>query len=492
MPNFAKRFLIVAAALAAAFAVILLCINLYLQSEGVQKRILSAAEQALGAPITLKTTYFTPWGGIVLSGVTVPSPDGRKHNLLEMSSLRLNVALFPLLQGRVVIKVVTLKDPILIVRRQKEGKWVALVPPAPQPEIPIPLDQAPAVEPSTSSAPEGTATTSETTTPAPAARPRAMKVEVKRIRIHGAMAAIMDDMGRTLLRVENANFEADVFPDNTSSGTLLIRELEIGTALRIRKLGGPFTWDGKTISMPEITGLLAGGPITGNYTMHLSGQPTFVLNAEVTDAKLSKLAEDATAEAGKTDGTMKGNIHLSGNPTRADSLTGTANIDLIQARLEPVDFIVKVGELFGIDELQLLKLSEATSQFVIADEQVIVETIRLKSENLILEGQGRADFDGDLKLKSRLLINKKIQKQLGGSLGKNFQPSEDKAYKQLPFNVTGTVSNPKTDLLDRVIGIDLGEDVGGLLKNILRQIPQQDRSKKKKAQPEETPAQPAN
>jgi len=475
VPQIAKRFLIIAAALVVAFAVILLCINLYLQSEAVQKRILNAAEQALGAPITLKTTYYTPWGGIVLSGVAVPSPDGKKHNLLEISSLRLNVALFPLLQGRVIIKVVTLKDPVLIIRQRKEGTWVALVPPAPSPEIPIPLDKS-------------TEPTSATESPSPR---RSVKVEVKRIRIHGANAAIVDQMGRTQLRIENANLEADVFPDFTTSGTILIREVEVGTSLRIRKLGSPFTWDGKTLSMPEITGILAGGAITGDYKLEAGEEPSFTLNANVVDAKLSKLAEDAAADAGKTAGTMKGHIHLTGNPINAASLSGTASVDLIEARLQPVDFIVKLGELFGIDELQLLQLSEATSKFVIADEKVIVENIRLQSENLILEGKGRAKFDGGLDLKSRLLINKKIQKQLGSGLGKNFESSEDSAYKQLPFKVTGTVANPKTDLLDKVIGIDLGEDVGGLLQNILRQIPTSEKPKKKKPSQEPSPT-PAN
>ena len=42
----------------------------------------------------------------------------------------------------------------------------------------------------------------------------------------------------------------------------------------------------------------------------------------------------------------------------------------------------------------------------------------------------------------------------------------------MPFSITGTVSRPKTDLLDKLTGFRIGEDVGGLLKNLFRAPPQ--------------------
>jgi hypothetical protein len=42
----------------------------------------------------------------------------------------------------------------------------------------------------------------------------------------------------------------------------------------------------------------------------------------------------------------------------------------------------------------------------------------------------------------------------------------------MPFSVTGTVSHPKTDLLDKLTGFRIGQDVGGLLKNLFKAAPE--------------------
>jgi ribosomal 50S subunit-associated protein YjgA (DUF615 family) len=54
----------------------------------------------------------------------------------------------------------------------------------------------------------------------------------------------------------------------------------------------------------------------------------------------------------------------------------------------------------------------------------------------------------------------------------------------MPFSITGTITRPKSDLLDKLVGVRLGDDVGGLLKNLLR-MPKKE---KKKNKPAATPA----
>ena len=50
----------------------------------------------------------------------------------------------------------------------------------------------------------------------------------------------------------------------------------------------------------------------------------------------------------------------------------------------------------------------------------------------------------------------------------------------MPFSITGTVSRPKTDLLDKLTGFHIGEDVGGLLKNLFRALPQKPKEETQK------------
>jgi hypothetical protein len=80
---------------------------------------------------------------------------------------------------------------------------------------------------------------------------------------------------------------------------------------------------------------------------------------------------------------------------------------------------------------------------------------------------------------AKLLVNLKLQHQLRGLLGESLVDSEDPEYRQIPFSVTGRIDNPKTDLLDKLIGAKVGHDVGGLLVNILRSsVPQKSEDKK--------------
>jgi hypothetical protein len=46
----------------------------------------------------------------------------------------------------------------------------------------------------------------------------------------------------------------------------------------------------------------------------------------------------------------------------------------------------------------------------------------------------------------------------------------------MPFSITGSLARPKSDLLDKMVGLRIGQDVGGLLKNLLR-TPQKPKNK---------------
>jgi hypothetical protein len=88
-----------------------------------------------------------------------------------------------------------------------------------------------------------------------------------------------------------------------------------------------------------------------------------------------------------------------------------------------------------------------------------------------------------LNIDAQLLFNSKLQNQLRGVLGKNLVDSEDPNYRQIPFTVTGRIDNPKTDLLDKLIGAKVGQDVGGMLMNILRSSAPQKTEEKKEEKP---------
>mgnify|MGYP005846839247 CR=1 FL=1 len=450
MPKFAKLIFKICGAVVLIGAAGLLLANLYLQSEGVQTRIREAAAKALGAPMVIQGTSFTPWSGLVLHGISVADPGRADRNLLEAKSLNLHIAALPLLSGRLVISQVTLSNPTVIARQTKDRQWAVLVPPPPQADIPVTVPN--------------TATTDVEKTRSG----RTMKVTVERIRVHGLTAVFVDAKGRTIFRAENGRGEAVLGEGGGSSGSFLIPRMEIARGLKPKDFGGPFTWDGRVLEMPGLGGTLAGGTITGKYRLDVGEVSAFSLEMGVAEARLKKIVGDMGGNSENAAGLVNASIKLSGDPGDAGSIVGEAVVDMVGARFTPVDFIAQLGQLLGVEELQVLNLSEATSRFLIREGRVDVETVRLQSENLILAGTGTAGFDGEIDIDGRLMMNRKLQKQLGALIGKNFKDSDNPEYKQVAFEVTNTIADPRTDLLDKLIGIRVGDDVGGLLRNLFR------------------------
>jgi AsmA-like C-terminal region len=461
VPTIAKRFLIIAAGVLAAAAIVLLCINLYLQSSGVQQRIREAAVRSLGSEVKIQSTVYTPWSGLVIRGISVPDPTNADLNIVEVAALRIRFALMPLLSRRFVVTECTLFGPKLVVRQLENGDWL----------IPFPAPRAQALE-----VPQEPALAT--------GRGLSFKAELERFRLRGGNVVFFNAKNRAIITLDRVDISGQIAPDRSAAGIFEIGKADLFTSLKPRKIGGGFAWNGKALDLPDIQGSLAGGKLTGKYRVESNEQPSFALALQLDGVLLRKLAEEAQVEPGKTEGTLQGSLSLGGDPRNSNSIAGEGHFELISAKLRPVEFLVKLGELLQIDELQLLKLSDAKVDLTVRDERVQVEDITLRSDNLILRGQGPIRFNGKMNLDARLLFNLKLQNQLKGVLAKNLAESEDPEYRQIPFTVTGRIDNPKTDLLDKLIGVNVGQDVGGILRNILRSsAPQKSESKSEKDPP---------
>ena len=442
---FAKRFLFIAAGIIVLAALVLLCINLYLQSDGVQQRIRDSAERALGGEVKIRSSMYLPWSGFVIRGITVPDPTNANINFAEAEALRIRFALRPLTEGRFVITECTVFQPKLVVRQLENGEWV----------IPLGRERIEVTE-----VPKEAPTTSR--------KGVSFRTELQNVRLRGGSIVFLNAKNRAIVSLDKTDISAKIAPDRSAAGTFEIGRSDFFGSLKPRKIGGPFTWDGNNLDFPEIQGSLAGGKLTGKYHMQTREQPSFTLALQLSGVLLRKLAEDAQVEPGKTEGFLQGSLDMNGDPRDSASLNGVGHFELVSAQLKPVEFLVKLGELLQIDELQLLKLSDARINATIQDERVHIDDVTLKSDNLILQGTGPVRFNGKMNLDASLMVNRKLQQQLKGVLSKNFVDSEDPEYRELPFTVTGRVDNPKTDLLDKLVGAKVGQDVGGMLMNILR------------------------
>jgi len=465
--KFAKPILITAGILLFVYVLAVLGLNIYLQSQGLQARICSAASVAVGKPVSIQGAHYTPWSGFTVNGIMVPQLQATgAPPEFEAESINFRFAFFQLLRGKLMVKEVLVNSPVLLsisVPRENLAGRVEAPPGAATPAAPT----APAA-PSRGGV--------EITVPQPRQDhpPAAPLMEVRRVKIKNGRSQVFDSKGGCLFDLNGIEAAVDVMPDGKLAGKFLVGETSVGTSIHPRGISGTFSFLKGRLEIPDIRGTWADGQITG--TFELDPALGFSTTASVDGVLVKKLADDAGISADGARGSLFARGSLRGLPGAPESYSGKVDANLQEARLQPLDFIRQIGDLMNIQELQMLELKTAEGRFVIRDQQVVVEKLILESANLFLEGTGPVGFDGKMKLRSRLHLNEKLRRDLGGLLSDNFEDSDRAGYRFVPFSVTGSVSRPKTDLLDKLTGFRIGQDIGGLLKNLF-QIPVQEKGK---------------
>ena len=108
----------------AIFLISLLGANLYVQSQATQELIQQELSQRLKMPLQVQRISVTPWGGLKLSGITIPqSNDVHAPPFLQARHFQLRVQLRSIFWRPLVIKEVALIAPAVIWPQNESGEW---------------------------------------------------------------------------------------------------------------------------------------------------------------------------------------------------------------------------------------------------------------------------------------------------------------------------------------------------------------------------------
>src|SRR3954452_17321639 len=103
---------------------ILLSVNMYVQSRGTQARIQQELSQRLGATLRIQRISVTPWWGLKLTGITIPQTQpGVSPDFLTAKTFRLRIRFSSLFGGHLVIKEISLVNPEVVWAQNVDGKW---------------------------------------------------------------------------------------------------------------------------------------------------------------------------------------------------------------------------------------------------------------------------------------------------------------------------------------------------------------------------------
>ena len=462
MRTIAKPILTIGAILIAVVLTLCLLLNAFLALPATHDKIRNEIGSAVGLPVSVGSLIGLPYplGAIRAGNIKAGNPGGITS--LSAVSITINPDLLELLQGRLVASGITIKSPALRIPSVPEPRTLPVglerglsgsTPPTPSATVISESAQKPQLS--------STSVTSGSTAP---------HLPLRKIRITGGDFSYIDPKGRPILTLKGVSLEGAL--TNTKEthwkGSLNAGAAAIGTAVVVRNLKASLTApeDLSALELSPFAASFGGGTLSGKIALtSLQGIPSYSLSVQLADARLGKLLADAYAGSSTAEGTITGELLMSGSVGNGSTMNGNGNLVCKEVVIEPVSFLKQIGQILNVDELKLLRLAEGKCLFRVDQGRFVVDDLLLRSENLVLAATGPAgpvDSSGELNLDSRLLFNEKLAGRLRGLLGNKLTPAPEQGYSQISFRVTGPALNPKTDLLERLTGIRIGGDLSGI------------------------------
>jgi len=445
--------------------------SIVLQSQSGKKCLEKALSGICNLPVSVRSSYALPPNTIRLSGVTAGLPG--EPPLFTGDSILLKPELMALLRGQFLIASITLNKPSLQLRSHAMGVMKSAKNPT-QPSAGLATTQPNQIDsPIPSSTTTFNSSSSSLNTPLSGSVPirdRSLKLpsSLKKLTISDGKFSLLDAQGMPLLGVEGIELHT-MIPGETVQGIIKASRVIYENRFIFHNLSSPFSFSAPrdSLSLDPLETIFGGGKLVGKALFDFtSSSPDYSLSLKLTGATLGDLLAGVSMDGANTEGSVSGSLDLSGLMGQGASMSGKGNLACTGAIIQPLGFLRQIGQLLQVEELQLLKIAEGKCLFRIDDGRIVIDDLMLRSENLILSARGPLLPSGELDLDSRLLFNEKLTGRLKGLLGPQLSPAAETGYSQLAFHVSGTAMNPKTDLLERITGLRIGGDLGGLLQGL--------------------------
>ena len=445
---------------------ILLGVNLYVQSRGTQARIQQELSQRLGTTLRIQRISVTPWWGLKLTGITIPqSQPGVSPDFLTAKTFRLRIRFSSLFSGHLVIKEVSLVNPEIFWAQNADGKWrVPSMPVAPAvAEIAIvaspPPEQKSAAEPLANPPPPLVVQTEN--------KPATFTPEVERVNVVGARFRFLDEKLKSVATFEDVDFRSSFRTATDLHGNITIAKTSLRDRFFLQQLQSPLLYESNGLDFSQITARAGDGQISGRFTMQPQAQDSpFTVSIKFKEVQADKIIVEAGGTSGTVTGKLEGRLDAQGKTADPNALAGSGEIILHDGEVRQYSLLVALGQLLQIQELQQLRLDQAQVKYHINPGVITIDELVFRSENIRLTATGTVSFDGKLQLESQLAVNEKMRSQLFRAIRDNFKPIDEPGYTAVNFQVSGTVGRPKTNLMDKLIGRDL-KDLSSVITGLI-------------------------
>jgi type II secretion system protein N len=502
-----RVLLILLAVIPGVAVLILIGVNMYVQSQGTQARIQQELSQRLGTRLLVRQISVTPWAGLKLSGITIPqSQPGVSPDFLTAKTFRLRIKFGSLFSQRLVIKEISLINPEVVWAQNAEGKWrVPSIPQEPGMTGLPPPKSGPAAPPTTlartgplsavekkEQAPDvALASESEPAMPIEAEESVPFTPEIQRVNLVHGRFQFLDEKLKNVATFDDVRFRSGFRTATDLLGDISIVKTSLRDRFFLEQLQSILRYAPDELDLSQITARAGGGEVTGRFTLLPQTEDSpFTVSIKFHDVQADRIVADAGGTRGTVTGLLEGHLDASGTTADPNSLAGAGEIFLRDGQVQQYSLLVALGQLLQIEELRQLHFDQAQMKYRISPGVITIDELLLRSQNIRLSAAGTVSFDGKLHLESQLAVSEKMRNQLFRAIRDNFQPIDEPGYSGVSFQVTGTVGRPKTNLMDKLIGRDL-KDLGSVINSFIGGGKSDKPNKKKAADPAAQIAEPS-
>lgn len=444
----------------------LLVVNIYVQKAHTQARIEDKLSKALGLPLKLRHVSFTPWGGLSLCDVHTPQDPSMaapgRSDFMQAQGIHSHVEFLPLLKRHVVLERLTIEEPRITWRQDGQGKWRL---PNGLPDLPPATIASGAVAPQ---APEPVSPTlpSEPLIESPVS-PAPFDFLLKQIVMRSGSFGFFTSSWEPIAEFGGVDLEVPAFDPLDLRGLVSSSSATFRGALFLQNVRAPFHYRPDELRLEQLEADLAGGRVCAKLLLRPDeAKVPFSAELKLEHADANRLVEEACGSADRISGSLSGDIALTGLMADTESINGRGRMVLSEGRINNAKFLAALGKAMRIEELVDPVFQQAVVDFRVAEQRIYLEDLVLHSANLTVRANGFINFERQLELKVLLTVNERISRHLPKFVLANFEPGSAPDLMSVSFDVGGTLEKPRSNLLERIIGQKVENEVQNLFQRL--------------------------
>jgi hypothetical protein len=399
-----------------------------LDTPELKRALIDQARATLGTDVRVREMRLSLFSGVTLEGIAVANPAPFTGELMTADAFVLRYRLLPLLTGRIEVERLALDKPRVALAMDRKGDF------------------------NYERLGRHTGQTASTASSGAAAGAVPLRIAMRSLAVDDGAIQMTDYTKARLMSVEGIDFKSAF---ELASGAMLgagqvrIVKASFGDVLFVRDVRAPLSLSKNKVALSPIRGEVAGGSLSGDLDVDLKGGLRYTTHLSLKGASVKELLEEAKSAA-VVSGTLQGSARFDGSgglPT----MRGEGNAQISSCRAENSKVLALLSAALQVPELAhpdfetcKVEFKQTGARFATPLVSLIGDAVRLTGHGTLNLDTSALDYEMSLALSPKLFA-KVTRPEVRGA----FQPASD-GFSALPFQLSGTTLEPKTDILSRI------------------------------------------